>query len=373
MPSIVMKTIPALLVVACALHPVLTASGATNETRIFEKKGSSDFAFGADLSFLKQVEDRGRVFKDGTNAMPGLQIFRNHGYNWIRLRLFVEPVQMRLPNDLQYTLEMATQAKQLGFKFLLDFHYAQSWADPGKQPTPAQWTNLTHRERVEAVFEYTRDTIAAFREADVLPDMVQIGNEIAKGMLWPDGRLPQNWDNFAEYIYAGINGVDAGRGNGRRPLIMIHHDQGGSIERTKTFFDRLHSYNIPYDVIGVSYYPWWHGTPMDLRATLSFLAREYQKDVIVVETAFHWRPNGETRGRPQPFPETPEGQRDFLDEVTRIVIAVPDGRGKGVFWWEPAVTGGLGSRGFFADDGTALPVIEVFDKYTRPVLRPEED
>ncbi len=332
---------------------------------------ASDFAFGADLSFLKQAEDRGKVFKDGTNAMPGLQLFRAHGYNWIRLRLFVEPVGMGLPNNLPYTMTMAKDAKKLGYRFLLDFHYANSWADPGKQPTPEAWKNLSHPERVEKVFEYTRDTIAAFRDAAVLPDMVQIGNEVTHGMLWPDGKLPENWDSFAEYIYAGINGVDAGRGNGKRPKIMLHVDQGGSIRITKAFFDKLNSYDIPYDVIGLSYYPWWHGTLADLRANLAFVADEYGKDVIVVEAAYHWRPNNETRNRPGPFPETPEGQREFLDEVTRAVMDTPHGRGKGVFWWEPAVTGGLGSRGFFDDDGRALPVITVFDKYTKPLPRSE--
>ena len=120
---------------------------------------AAEFAFGADLSFLKQAEDRGTVFKDGTNALPGLQIFKNHGYNWIRLRIFVEPVGGGLPNDLKYTLALALDAKKLGYKFLLDFHYANSWADPGQQPTPAAWKDLSHVARVEKVFSYTRDTM----------------------------------------------------------------------------------------------------------------------------------------------------------------------------------------------------------------------
>jgi arabinogalactan endo-1,4-beta-galactosidase len=359
--------LPAFLALGIALLPGFSpCSAATNEARIYDGSYAGDFAFGADLSFLKQAEDRGKVFKDGTNAMPGLKLFRAHGYNWIRLRLFVEPVQQRLPNDFAYTLTMAKDARKLGYRFLLDFHYAQSWADPGKQPTPEAWRSLSHRERVQKVFEYTRDTMVAFRDADVLPDMVQIGNEIRTGMLWPDGKLPENWDNFAEYLYAGINGMDAGRGNGRRPRVMIHFDQGASLEQTKYFFDHLSSYQLPYDVIGLSYYPWWHGTIPELRANLAFTAKEYGKDIMLVEVAYHWRSSRETADRPHAFPETPEGQRDFLDEVTRAVMETPNGRGKGVFWWEPAVTGGLGSRGFFDNDGKALPVITVFDKYTRP-------
>jgi arabinogalactan endo-1,4-beta-galactosidase len=333
----------------------------------FPAPGSAaDFAFGADLSFLKQAEDRGKVFSDGTNAAPGLQLFRQHGYNWIRLRIFVDPVDPRLPNNLAYTLTMARDAKKLGFKFLLDFHYANSWADPAKQPTPVTWTNLSTDERVEAVFAYTRDTIAAFREAGLLPDMVQIGNEVTAGMLWPDGKLPEHWDQFAQYLYAGINGVDAGRGNGRRPKIMVHVDGGGNCRKTRWFFDKLNTYDIPYDVIGFSYYPWWHGSLTDLRENLAFAARTYGKDVIVVETAYYWRPNRETADRPEPFPETPAGQRQFLEEVMRTVMETPDGRGKGVFWWEPAVTGGLVGREFFDDQGQALPVLSAFDAYSRP-------
>jgi len=331
---------------------------------------AADFAFGADLSFLKQAEDGGKIFRDGTNALPGLQIFKNHGYNWIRLRIFVEPVSNNLPNDLSYTIAEAQAAKKLGYKFLLDFHYANSWADPGKQPTPEAWMNLSHKERVTKVFEYSRDTIAAFRDAEVFPDMVQVGNEVTHGMLWPDGELPEHWDNFADYIRAGIKGVNSDCGTNLPPKIMIHIDQGGSIEKTKYFFDNLNRYGIRFDVIGFSYYPWWHGTFMDLRENLAFTANRYHKDIIVVETAYNWRPSREAADRVGPFPETPEGQRDYLDELTRIVLQTPDERCIGIFWWEPAVArGGLVARGFFDENGNSLPALAVFDEYTRPVPR----
>jgi arabinogalactan endo-1,4-beta-galactosidase len=161
--------------------------------------------------------------------------------------------------------------------------------------------------------------------------------------------------------------VEAGCGTNSHPKIMIHIDQGGNVAKTKYFFDKLNRYGIGYDVIGFSYYPWWHGTLMDLRENLAFAAKEYGKDIIVVETAYYWKPNRETGDRVGPFPETPAGQREFLDEVTRVVLAVPNGRGKGVFWWEPAVgnRGSLGARSFFDNDGNSLPAITVFDRYTR--------
>lgn len=333
-----------------------------------------EFAFGADLSFLRQAEARGIVFKDGTNALPGLQIFRNHGYNWIRLRLFVEPVGEHLPNNRAYTIAEAKAAKALGYKFLLDLHYASTWADPGKQPTPEAWKDLTHRRRVKKVFEYSRDTITAFREAGAMPDMVQIGNEVTHGMLWPDGRLPDHWKSFADYLRAGIKGVRAGAGKSAMPRILIHIDQGGNIAKTRYFFDNLNRYGIQYDVIGFSYYPWWHGTLMDLRENLAFAANRYHKDIIVVETAYTWRPTREGSQRPGPFPETPDGQRDFLEAVANVVMETPDGRGKGVFWWEPAVgrRSGLVIRSFFDENGNSLPALDAFDQYTRPVQAPNQ-
>lgn len=324
---------------------------------------AADYAIGADLSFLKQAEDRGTVFKDNGEARPGLQIFKGHGYNWIRLRLFNSPAN--LPNNLDYTISLARQARAMKFKFLLDFHYSDTWADPGKQFTPAAWAGKSHPELVQAVFEYTRDTIIALHDAGTMPDMVQIGNEVNVGMLWPDGKLPDNWSNFADLLKAGIKGVNASCGTNARPRIMIHIAHGGDVPKTKYFFDKLNSYVVDYDVIGQSYYPWWHGTLLDLRENLNFMATTYQKDIVLAEVAYCWRLT-EYRTNSPPFPETPAGQKEFLDEVNRLVLSTPNHRGVGVFWWEPAVgSGRLRNRGFFDDDGNALPVINVFDRFTR--------
>lgn len=320
-----------------------------------------DYAVGADVSFLKAAEDAGNTFKDQGRAKPGSEILRDHGYNWVRLRIFHTPTD--LPNNLDYTIASAKSAKALGFRILLDFHYSDTWADPGKQFTPKAWKSLSHDQLVKAVFAYTRDTIAAFRSAGVLPDIVQVGNEVIAGMLWPDGRLPEHWDNFAALLKAGIAGVAAGAGDGPRPRIMIHIDRGGDVEGTKYFFDKLDSYHVPYDVIGQSYYPWWHGGLNSLRANLRFMAKEYRKGIFVVETAYNWKPTEYVKKKGAPFPEAPEGQKQFLEAVNRLVKEAPGGLGKGVFWWEPMVSPSpISSRSFFDDAGNALPVITVFDK-----------
>lgn len=324
---------------------------------------AQNYAIGADLSFLKQAEDNGFVFKEDGQGKPGLQIFKDHGYNWIRLRLFHTPTQ--LPNSLEYTIELAKQAKDMGYKFLLDYHYSDTWADPGKQYNPKAWEGTSHEELVDSVFEYTKSTMIAFQNANAFPDMVQVGNEICHGMLWPNGKLPGNWDNFAELLQAGINGVVASCGNNPCPKIMIHIAKGGDKNFKEYYFDKIRGYGIEYDVIGQSYYPWWHGNLLQLRECLNFAAKEFQKDIMVVEAAYNFAPK-EYKGKLAPYPESPEGQKEFLVELNQIILNVPDDRGCGIFWWEPAAPEkGFSTRTFFDEEGNVMPVINVFNKYMR--------
>lgn len=200
-----------------------------------------------------------------------------------------------MPNDLEYTIALAREAKERGFKFLLDYHYADSWADPQKQPTPAAWDTTDIEALADSVYAYTGNTIRAFREAGVIAEMVQLGNEVRNGMMWPLGRLPGNWDNFARLFKAGLDGVDAGRGRAPHPLIMLHYDNGADTEGAKAFFDNFNDYNIPYDIIGLSYYPWWHGNLLELRDNLlSILANYPDKGVRLLMTAYRSAEEGRT-------------------------------------------------------------------------------
>src|ERR1043166_1133348 len=192
-------------------------------------------------------------------------------------------------------------------------------------------------------------------------------------MLWPDGKLPANWDNFAELLKAGADGVTAGAGDAPRPRVMIHIDRGADMARTKSFFDELQKRGVAFDVIGQSYYPWWHGTLLDLRDNLAFMAETYHKDIVIVETGYPWKAS-EYRNTAGPCPESPQGQRDFLDEVNRLVLATPHGLGKGIFWWEPVWPDSRNAHGMFDENGEALPVVWTFDKWTkgkRPRPKPE--
>jgi arabinogalactan endo-1,4-beta-galactosidase len=343
-----------LLVSICAaLLALLSASSA----------GAQGYAIGADVSFLAKCEQDGMVFKENGQPVDVLALLRAHHYNWVRLRIFHDPAAAsdKLPNDLPYTLALARRAKAMGFHLLLDFHYSDSWADPEKQPTPAAWSRLKHKQLVQQLFAYTRDTIAAFAQQGTMPEMVQVGNEITNGILWPDGKLPDNWDNFADLLKAGIAGVDAGRGTAPRPRIMIHIERSGDYDAAIWFYDNLIAHHVAFDVIGLSYYPFWHGNLAGLRANLHDLAQRYRLPIVVVETAFNWTPGAMT-GKKADFPETPEGQLAFLRAVDAAVRSIPNGLGQGVFWWEPAAEGSLGGRSFFDNSGNVLPVIAAFDK-----------
>lgn len=356
------RGLPAALACALVLAPWPDGSAAQTPDSL-DAVSSADivYAVGADLSFLKSAEDRGVRFKDGGVERPGLDIFRDHGYDWIRLRLFHTPD--RLPNDLAYTIALAQDAKARGFRFLLDYHYADHWADPQQQWSPAAWDTTDIDVAVDSVFHYTRGTIEAFRAAGVMPDMVQIGNEVRNGMIWPLGRLPDHWDNFARLFKAGLDGIDAGRGQAPRPLTMLHYDNGADADGSREFFDTFHRYDIPYDVIGLSYYPWWHGNLLDLRHTLlSTLDRYPDKDVIVVEVGY--RPNQYEEGALPPYdPDAPGGpHKAFLEAVNATLLGIADRRIKGIFWWEPAT--GCPSE-FFDEHCEARPVITVFDRFKR--------
>jgi arabinogalactan endo-1,4-beta-galactosidase len=332
----------------------------------------NDYAFGLDVSFVKQREDNGEQYMDTDGVIkPCLQIFKDHGYNWGRIMICNEPTYSRLPQDLEYVISAGQDLKRYGYRFLLDYMMSNGWANPMVQPTPSAWKDLSHPDRVEAVYQYIKETMTAFKEAGALPDMVQVGNEIGNGFLWPDGRIRYDslqlskWENVVDYLTAGIKAIREVAGNEERIKIMLQVDHGGDIPMTRTFFDKMREYNVDYDVIGLSFYPWSHGTLMDLRDNLRFAANAYGKEIIVVETGYYWRASNYFRDNPSPFPETPEGQRQWMESVNEIILDTPNGLGRGVFWWEPMRRG----RGYFDEDRKVQPIIHAFEKYALPVIR----
>jgi arabinogalactan endo-1,4-beta-galactosidase len=362
---------------------------------------AAEFMAGADISSLPVFEGNGAIYRDNGAAGDVIPMFRQHGVNWYRLRLFVDPSNDDDPatpgfqndafvvQDLAYTIALAQRVKAAGGKLLLDFHYSDTWADPGKQYKPAAWAGLNFSALTTRVHDYTRDSILAFKNAGVMPEMVQIGNEIANGMIWDDGRLWRDgvsenteFNNLAALVSAGINGAKAGAGPGEGPQMMVHHDKGASWSTSSYYFDRLlprlAANGTPADVIGYSYYPKWHyagsgdGDIADLRTTLNNTASTYGKPVVVVETGFTSRT---ASGEPTyEFPKTAAGQREFLDAVVDAVQDVPNDLGLGAFWWyaEARPSSGLsvwegGRYGLFDQNGNLLPAIDAFAGLNAPL------
>ncbi|MEA5259680.1 beta-galactosidase GalA [Arcicella aquatica] len=306
------------------------------------KNRSVDKMIGADISFLPELEARNVKFSDNGVEKDAIQILKEHGFNYIRLRIFNNPANANgySPNkgfcDLEHTKLMAKRVKAAGLKLLLDFHYSDYWADPGKQNKPVAWNSLQFTEIKKSLFDYTKQVMQELKDQGTVPDMVQIGNEINHGIVWPDGNV-QNPDELAQLLNAGTAAVKAVDAN---VVMMLHVALGGQNHESVNFIDGMLARGVHFDVIGESYYPKWHGTTDDLRDNLSNLIQRYNKDVIVVEYS------------------------QLKEDVNAIAFNLPNGRGKGTCIWEPLNTW----ESIFQKDGKSNQLLGVYDKLSRQFL-----
>jgi arabinogalactan endo-1,4-beta-galactosidase len=337
---------------------------------------------GADLSFTPQLEAAGVRFRDHHAVHPAERILAAHGANYIRLRVWRNPPPGY--STAASALAMARRARRAGLRILLDLHYSDFWADPGNQTTPAAWQGQDLASLAATVRRYTRELVAGFAAAGAPVDMVQVGNEITGGMLWPLGKIyqddGQHWPEFTTLLSAGIAGAREG-GRWHPPRVMVHIDRGGDNGGSVWFYDHILDAGVEFDVIGLSYYPFWHGPLAALRANLDDLAGRYGKDLVVVETAYPWTlGNGDqlanfiTSADQLPdgasYPATPRGQADFFEALRDTLTAVPGGRGAGFFAWEPEWIPGVGwepgagnpndNLTMFDWAGNALPSVAAF-------------
>ncbi|HIX59615.1 MAG TPA: glycosyl hydrolase 53 family protein [Candidatus Blautia gallistercoris] len=309
---------------------------------------------GMDVSSLKELEELGAVYYDRGKPGDLLDILQAYGCNGIRLRLWNDPYSEEgVPygagtNDLAATIELAKRVRSRGMDFLLDFHYSDCWADPGKQRIPKAWRNLDAGELEQAVYGFTRETLLALREAQAFPTMVQVGNELTNGMLWPYGKVPE-YEQLARFINAGIRGV---RSVDEDIPIMLHLDNGGNNALYREWFDEFLKRGEAFQVIGLSYYPFWHGTLADLENNMQDLARRYGKEMIVAEVStghtledyqeYEKLPDERRKGMAAnaalaarvPYPMTPEGQKAFMEDFMARIARIPGVRG--FYYWEPA-------------------------------------
>lgn len=294
---------------------------------------------GADMSFVPEYRDLGCEFYVGQRKTDSLKALKDAGMNMLRLRVWVNPPKGYCSPEK--TVKLAVEAKKMGLELMIDFHYSDDWADPGKQIPPAKWKNYDVRQMAEATKGHTKEVLLALKKVGVHPKIVAIGNEIRTGMLWPLGEISKNgYENFATFLKAGIEGAKEAK---MRPYqIMIHNDAGGNKADCDRFYSSLTRLGVKFDVIGLSFYPWWHGTMDQLKENMDHLSEKFKKPVIVTETAYpfsvDWKDKTgnfvwkETKLNCD-FPATPEGQSQFLTKLHSVVRSV--NRGQGVLYWAP--------------------------------------
>ena len=312
---------------------------------------------GGDISMLTKYEDAGVVYKDKNgNAVQPLPFFKGQGLNAMRVRLFVDPSQdndKAVCQDLEYVKALGKRIKNQGMAFMLDFHYSDTWADPGKQWTPDAWKTLSDAELYEKIYEYSKDCLQQLKDAGATPDFIQTGNEISYGMIWGTKasvgsntvnrcytNSPEaNWTRFFNLLKkAG----QACREECPNAKIIIHSERTPKPSVLTDFFDRMKNAEIDYDIIGLSYYPEHHGNLATLETALTSLEnKNYGKDIMIVETGYSyaWSIGGEY-DYTATYPYTEEGQRQF----TADLIAKLNGHSsvKGLFWWWPEDNGNKG-------------------------------
>ena len=317
-----------------------------------QKKNKLAFAKGADVSWLPQMEATGYRFYDTDGKEKDcLQLLKERGMNTIRLRVFVNPSQDKASGHCskEETVAMALRAQKAKMRIMIDFHYSDTWADPAKQAKPAAWANLSFDALQNKVYEHTFDVLTALKKAGVTPEWVQVGNEIPGGMLWPDGST-NNWAQLAQLLNKGY---EATKAVNAKIKVIVHVDEGNNNEKFRCFFDKATEHQVKYDVIGLSYYPFWikkdySETIADLQKNLNDMASRYQKEVMVVEVGG--------------VDEQVQNTRELLAATIKAVKAVPNHKGLGVLYWEPQGAKSWSGYGLSAwqQDGKPSPALDAF-------------
>lgn len=314
------------------------------------------FVKGMDLSTLLELERCGAKYYDNGEERDLLAIMKSYDVDTIRIRLWNDPWSETGEsygageNDLKTSLEIAKRVTAAGFGVLLNFHYSDFWADPGKQIKPKAWADYGVKELEQAVYDYTLESMRTFLDAGVNITMVQVGNELSNGLLWPEGKVP-NYDNIATFVNAGIRAVR--KADATIP-VMIHLDNGGNNALYREWFDNFTKRGEDFEIIGLSYYPFWHGSLQMLNDNMNDIAERYGKDLVIAEVSMGYTmedyknyeklSDEERKGyatRPAlvekiEYPMTKQGQYDFMEDFLNRISHIKGGKGKGFFYWEPA-------------------------------------
>ena len=302
----------------------------------------SDFIKGADVSWLTEMEKAGKKFYNNAGAEKEcMQLMKDLGMNAIRLRVWVNPTDGYC--NTADVLAKALRAKGLGMKLLIDFHYSDWWADPGKQNKPAAWVAKDIEGLKQSVSSHTTEVLQELKKNGIVPEWVQVGNETNNGMLWPEGKASVNMKNFAELIKAGyqaVKAVDAGI------KVMVHISNGYDNSLFRWMFDGLKNNGAEWDMIGMSLYPEasnWQTLNSQCLSNMNDMVSRYGKEIMIVEVGMSWSEANSSKA--------------FLTDLINKVKSVQGGKGKGIMYWEPESYNNWKGYSLGAFDNSGKPTV----------------
>lgn len=282
---------------------------------------AQNLARGADVGWLSEMEQAGRVWHDSNGVQKDLfDILPNYCVNAIRLRVWVNPAGGW--SGKQDVINLAKRAVNKGFRLMIDFHYSDSWADPGKQTKPAAWANYSVNQLAQAVYDHTADVLTGLKNEGITPEWVQVGNETNNGMLWPEGQASTNMANYALFVDKGYNAVKIIFPNAK---VIVHVSNGYDNGLFRWNIGGLVSNGAHFDIIAMSMYPdtpgEWSTYAAQTWTNMQDMVSRYNKDIMVSEIGLATNAASEAR--------------QFVEQVIKNLTLLPQNRGLGVFWWEP--------------------------------------
>ncbi len=352
---------------------------------------------GGDISLLTSYIDHGAKYYDADGNPIGqpLAYFGEQGLNAMRVRLFVNPENASASHkgegvvqDVAYVKRLGKMIKDAGMAFMLDFHYSDTWADPAKQWTPSAWAGLSDNELNSRIYTYTKEVLHELKEAGATPDFIQTGNEISYGMLWglsTDNASqlkkchPNSDTNWTRFSLLLKNAINACREECPAAQIIIHTERVAQPDILQAFYDKMKKYEVDYDIIGLSYYSYYHGNLNALNNALNRLENSFpEKKIMLVEVGYYhdWQPNNVTHDLSASYPINGEGQKAFTEAL--IDTANKHANVNGLFWWwmeanefgldwnTKRVTDGWYNAGLFDNQtGRAEPALYVLKNFLK--------
>jgi arabinogalactan endo-1,4-beta-galactosidase len=305
------------------------------------------FAKGADISWLTEMEAAGKNFYDGNgNQKDCMAVLKELGMNTARLRVWVDPVTGW--NNKADVVAKAVRAKSQGMRIMIDFHYSDTWADPGKQGKPSAWANLSISDLQVAIETHTTGVLNALKAQGIEPEWVQVGNETNDGMLWPEGRASTNMKTFAKFIASGYRAVKSVFPSAK---VIVHLSDGFNNSLYRWLFDGLKDNGATWDVIGMSLYPQpsnWSMLTTQCLANMEDMVSRYHTEVMVVEVGMSW--------------DEAATCKSFLEDIIAKTRSIPGNKGLGVLYWEPEAYGNWQGYplGAFNNNGSPTEALAAF-------------